>query len=172
MMWSRKSLQRDSIGTQKGNIISNSDYHGIFIGSKDNEVDADLSSIKNNIIKGTKTSAGIGVYNIYGIMEITENTFEGNYSSVNIECNCIDTWFGKNNFNGVAGDYEVRTNKFYDGTLLYDLWKKNENKFNANTAVIINKKGEVADKDYIRYIWSNEDAAKKLAGDDALIEKY
>lgn len=172
MMWSRKSLQRDSIGTTKGNIITNSDYHGIFIGSKDNEVDADLSAIKNNVIISTKNSAGIGLYNIFGIMEITDNTFESNLSSVNIECNCLDTWFGNNNFRGVTGDYEVRTNKFYDGSLLYDLWKNNENKFNSNTAVIIGKKGEIKDIELHRYIWANERAASKAAGENASIEKF
>jgi nitrous oxidase accessory protein NosD len=151
----RKFIQGVEIGTKKANIISNSDYAGIFIGSSDSITIAELTKIQNNKLTNSK-GYGIIAQNFSGMVSIEKNLFEGNGTALYLGGMMLDTYFGENTFNGSVSASEIVTNTAFNGSFLYDIWKNNRNIFkiptfaaveNDNNSIKLNK-----DKRYIRNV--------------------
>lgn len=158
-----KYIQDNHIGAKSGNTFSEIDNYGILIGTTDESklVLGDYSKISNNtfnLMKGT----GIGIFNLEGIMDVSNNTFGKCNTSIEIRGESIDAIISNNTFMGGSGDFEIVTNERYPGELLYSIWKGNNNTFHSKLKAL-----SEANDDNIkpingkRFITTNEDIIKK-----------
>ncbi len=136
---SSAGIDRNDIGKEKGNEISNVDLYGICFGADSIEKTADLSSINNNYVKNAG-EAGIALLNISGIVEVKQNVLENNNTALLLKGEHFDTFITQNKFKGSAGPNEIEVGSNYPGALLYDVWKFNQNEFADKTAAASNKR--------------------------------
>jgi nitrous oxidase accessory protein NosD len=121
-------LQDNQIGSSFANTFEKIDNYGILIGGEGELKLADFTKIENNSFLNSE-GTGLGIFNVEGILNITNNTFENNNVSLEIRGVSIDAVISNNKFNGTKGNYEIITDENYPGDMLYSIWKFNDNKF-------------------------------------------
>lgn len=165
-----KYLQSNQIGIDGPNSISNCERFGIFLGSYDGIAFADLSVINNN--KLINNEIGLGLFNTEGIISIAGNYFEGNNVSLYIEGDNLDVSIERNVFKNALSKYEVKA-KNYDGNLLYNIWKSNENVFGANTCAIIQKDfNTILSIDGFKFISNDQNFIKQFLNEEGKLDLY
>lgn len=164
-------IEGNSIGLKGGNTISDVETYGICLGADSLFKSADLSRINNNTIQNAGES-GIALLDVEGIIEIEKNTFTSCKVALTLNGNHFDTFVGSNVFNGSTSDYEIQVSDRYDGALLYDLWKNNENIFKMKTAAAIvpRKMDVLVNKDVGGAIMNNIKKAENIANKGLKLE--
>lgn len=130
-------IESNVIGETKGNLIKGAEKYGICLGGTGAPVNADNCSVAINTIEDCKV-AGLAVFNIEGIVNVTKNKFSANGAALLIGGMPIDTRFTDNKFNGSEGESEIIASPEYDGYLLFDIWKRNGNRFAIPTFAAVN----------------------------------
>ncbi|MCX6154546.1 MAG: hypothetical protein NT007_10335 [Candidatus Kapabacteria bacterium] len=163
-------MEQNMIGVSAGNVIKSTDGYGICFGNN-KQVTVDNSKIRNNQISGSKT-AGLALLGISGIVDISKNTFTNNNSSIFVKGQPLDAWIGENTFKGATGVNEVETSSDYEGAMLYDIWRNNENQFEKETYAAVNIKMEIVANKSAKYIRTQLIKAKEDASKGAKVVTF
>ena len=124
-------LQGNEIGCGGGNTVNRADRYGLLIGSSDTVILSEMTKIENNNFN--ENNVGMCVSNITGIVNIKNNTFNKNSAGIEIIGFSNDTYWGNNIFKGSTGNSEMISSESYDGSMFYDIWRNNDNKFSIDT---------------------------------------
>ena len=165
MLWSDgKFLQKNEIGLEEGNVVEKCESYGICVGGVENPAFLDRSKINNNTIREC-SGFGMGIFNLEGIVSVRFNNFENNNIDLFLSGINIDTYIGNNVFMGSTGESVVVADNTYDGYMLFDIWKYNENTFEPRTAVALYRNSEqIIGTDEYRAIRNSIEKAKEDAG--------
>ena len=107
----------------------------------------------------------MGIFNLEGIVSVRFNNFENNNIDLFLSGINIDTYIGNNVFMGSTGESVVVADNTYDGYMLFDIWKYNENTFEPRTAVALYRNSEqIIGTDEYRAIRNSIEKAKEDAG--------
>lgn len=168
----KNSLQRTSIGNEQGNTITNAETCGIYFGNDSADALADFALIQNNVITGSQKGPAIALVNLNGNAKITKNIFENNNHAIFIKGVNIDLWISENTFKGSTGPYEIKSTEKYPASIIYDIWKSNDNVFEKPTFAVTLKKKRITAWKGMRYIWNNEEEARKTLEGKLQLETY
>lgn len=163
-LWSNGGyLQDNQIGSSFTNTFEKIDNYGILIGGEGDLKLADFTKIENNVFLNSD-GVGLGIFNIEGIVNISNNTFDKNNTSLEIKGLSIDAIISNNKFNGSKGNYEIITDENYPGDLLYSIWKFSDNQFK-------NQLFSISEPDNIQSIKSIN-GQRALVNDLKIIQKF